>query len=385
MNKKTILKYVKTAGIVLLVVVVFGVLFWGADKLFHFGVGPGQLIAEYDGEPVYEKDVADIINYQIMAAMLETGSGVNLNEAKQNAVKTYVRYKAMELDLKLQGYVVDEAKVQATYDDAMAQIETKMSYKEWRETYNVSKKFLREDVYRHELEQLYREVNQVTVTDAEAREYYAVHALKDYSKPAGYYWTSMIRPVKDITDATEAAAAKAEMDAYLAKLLDGSMTWDAVNKELDGKYNVENGYINAIYEGADKTSNDAMIIFESEQALADHIAKLGEDYPKRDASAKKDSEEYEQYMSYLGKVFQANTLYALQNMEVGEIWEKTLETYVGYYVIRLDSVETVNDFVPFEDVKDEIVSILKTEKEETALSDYYNKLEKEYGILYYFG
>ncbi len=378
MNKKSIIKYAKIAAIVLVICAVFALLFVGMSKLLD--IGNDTPIAVYDGKLVYQSDIEDIVNYHLIT---QYSSGDSYSDILANAVRTYVRYQLMEQDLAEKGYVLDEDKVEQSFEEAKAKIENIMTYSKWCKTYQVSKKFLKEDIRRQELEKLFYEVTEIEVTEEEARNYYAIHAINDYTRPAGYYWTSVIRPYKD--DAVmeeEMLAAKEEMNAYLAKILDGSMTLEEVDEELDEKYSISNGYTYSLYEGEEVTSTSKLIIMEDEAAFRDYLAELDETYATRDPDAEEDSDEYTAYLNYLGKVFQANVYYQLQHMEVGEVCNTALESYAGYYIIRLDAIETVNDFVPFEEVREEIIEILEEEAYETALSQYFTEIEYKYEVQY---
>ncbi len=385
MKIKNIKKYVIPTLIVLAVVAVFALLFYGMSHLRL--LDKGQIIAEYDGNPVYEAEVQDIINYQLVISITSGASeATDVQTIMQDAIKTYVQLKAAELDLKEQGYEIDEKALDEEFKTAKKDIEKEMTYNEWCKSYNVSKNFLKEELRRYMVASLYNDIseNTVTVSTQEAKEYYNLHLITDYTKPAGYYWTSVIRPVKDITDTAEAAEAKAEMDAYLEKVKNGSMTFEQVDEELNKKYTKENGYSNALYDGEDVISKESAFEFVDEADYNDFLKALDEAYPKRNAQAKKDSEEYEQYMGYLSKLFQGQVNWALQHMEKGEIWSESLESTAGYYIVRLDRVETTNDFVAYEDVAASIIEILTAEKLQEVYQNYLINLEKRFGIRYYF-
>ena len=88
-------------------------------------------------------------------------------------------------------------------------------------------------------------------------------------------------------------------------------------------------------------------------------------------------------MNYIANIFKANVYYALQNMELGEVYGLALESFAGYYIIRLDSIEMKSDFVPFEDVEAEIVSAVYSEKLETSFTNYTNEVIEKYNVTLY--
>ncbi len=384
MKTKSIKKYAVTALIILAVVAVFALLFWGLSSLIRGG-NKGEVVAEYDGNLVYEEDVVDIINYYLVTQVTSQTDEDGLSEIMKNAIKTYVRMKTVEMDLAEQGYYIDEKVLNDEYKASIEIIEEDMKYKDWYESYRVSKNFLKEELRRYAIASLYHEVyaNEVTVTDAEIQKYYQTHAISDYLKSAGYYWTSVIRPVKDVTDEAELAEAKAEMEAYIEKVKNGTMTLEEVNTELDAKYNNENGYSAYAYDGSDVTAVSDMLSFIDEDDFNDLMTVLDEMYADRDATADKSSDEYSQYMTYLGKVFQSSVYYAIQNLEPGEVWDVPLQSFLGYYMIRFDSVETNDAFVPFDEVKEEIRSTLETEKFNELYEAYLQGLEDKYDVVFY--
>lgn len=386
MNTNSMKKYAKIIAIVVAACLVFALLCFGLSKLLNVSFSKGQVIAEYDGISVYEADVQDIINYNLITKITSSTSEAELDNIMKNAVASYVQYKAMEIDLAKKGYTIDEDELNDTFKEAKKEIEKTQKYSEWCDLYRVSKDFLKEELRRYTLAALYNEATEnddVKVTEKEAREYYTQHALSQYAKPAGYYWTSILLPVKDIADATETAQAKAEMDAYLEKIKNGEMTFEDVNKELNEKY-PSTEYPNAIYDGEDSIAIDTMYNFIDEKDYKDLLATIDDTYKDRDLNADSKTDEYNDYMSYLGATFEANVHYALQNMEVGAVADVTFESFVGYYIIRLDKIEEKNDFVPYEEVSGEIIETLMAEKLEAKFVEYLSELETKYNISYNF-
>lgn len=385
MNTNSVKKYAKIAVIVVAAVLVFALLCFGLSKLLDVSFSKGQIIAEYDGESVYDADVQDIINYNLITKYDSTTTEAGLNQIMQEAVVTYVRYRAMEIDLAKKGYTIDEDELDKTFKEAKKEIEKTQKYSEWCEMHRVSKDFLKDELRRYALAALYNDVieSDVKVTEAEAREYYALNAISKYKLPAGYYWTATLRPVKNIADQTETAQAKAEMQAYLEKIKNGEMTFEDVDKELNAKYPASE-YPSAIYDGEDSTAIDTMYQFIDEKDFQDLLATIDTTYKDRDLNADPKSEAYNNYMSYLGATFEAKVHYALKNMEVGDVWAEPFESFVGYYIIRLDRIETQNAFVPYEEVSGAIIESLMAEKLQNEFLEYMVDLETKYKISYNF-
>jgi hypothetical protein len=386
MKTKQVKKIVVTAAIIVAVCAVFALLFFGLSRLLH--IDKGELVAEYNGNKVYETDVQDIINYQLITRVTDTSTNADLHAIMVDAVRTYVRYKVMEDDLAMMGHTIDEAEFKKEVKEAKEEIvKTHGSVKEWCDLYRVSEDFLEEDLRRYKIVELYNSVVEVDVkvTEKEAKAYYQTHALDKFALPAGYYWTSVLRPVRNISDQTEAAEAKAEMDAYLVKVLNGTMTLEDVDKELNAKYNPDTAYNNAIYDGEDSTAIDGMYTFIDEKDLNDLLNVIDESFKDRDPNADPKSEAYQNYMEYMANTFQARVHYALQNMEDGEIWEETIQSFVGTYIIRLDRAEKQNAFIPYENVAIDIIDYLRNEKLQQKFSEYLDSLETEYNVEYYVG
>ncbi len=387
MKIKSIKKYALTALIVIAIVAVFAFLFWGISK-FVSSKDKGQVIAKYDDVVVYEADVQDIINYHLVKNVNSQTQPEDYPEIIKDAVITYVRMKVTELDLAERGYKIDEKELKQEYKAAVDEIEKTISFSEWCKSYNVSSGFLKEEVRRYLVADLYKiaaaKELDLTVSEDDMLKYYQAHAMSDYLKQSGYYWTSVLRPVKDATDEKELAEAKAEAEAYLEKVKNGTMTLEQVNEELDKKYNDKNGYSSYVYDGSDVTSISSVPQFIDEPDFKNLLKAIDEEYSKRDPSGDETSEGYKEYMSYLGRMFEAHVYYAIQNLEPGEVWTEPLLSFSGYYLIRFDHAETKDEFVPFEEVKDEIRELVKDEMLEEKYETYLSALEQKYSVEYYF-
>jgi lipoprotein len=347
----------------------------------------GEIVAVYNNTPVYEEDVQDIINYYILTnATLDTTDEEKSEMAKE-AVRTYVRYKVLEIDLKKKGYTVDEKALNQTVKEMIEYLDKNFTggYKDWRNMYGLSKNFLKEDMRRYELASLFNEYASTTieVTDEEIETYYHANGGA-YADPAGYTWTGVLREVFDLKDEEECAAAEAEMENYIRQINAGDMTLEQVKADLLEKYTEEDGYTKTnLFSGENFTAiSDFAIIPNLSDALEAIKKEYGELDP--DADPKEDAEAYEKYMNYLGDCFRAEVYYALQNMEIGDVYSKPLKSYAGYFIIRLDKIKTTNGFKPLDEVRDEIKTELLNEKITGMFETRLTELESEYNVQYLF-
>ena len=347
----------------------------------------GEIVAVYNNTPVYEKDVQDIINYYILTnATLDTTDEEKSEMAKE-AARTYVRYKVLEIDLKKKGYTVDEKALNQTVKEMIEYLDKNFAggYKDWRNMYGLSKNFLKEDMRRYELASLFNEYASATVevTDEEIEAYYHANG-GEYTDPAGYTWTGVLREVLDLKDEAECAAAEAEMENYIRQINAGYTTLEQVKADLLKNYTEEDGYTKtSLFSGENFTAvSDFAVIPNLSDALEAIKKEYGDLNP--DADPKEDAEAYEKYMNYLGDCFRAEVYYALQNMKVGDVYSKPLKSYAGYFIIRLDKIKTTNGFKPLDDVKDEIKTKLQNEKITGMFETRLNELESEYNVQYLF-
>ena len=347
----------------------------------------GEIVAVYNNTPVYEEDVQDIINYYILTnATLDTTDEEKSEMAKE-AVRTYVRYKVLEIDLKKKGYTVDEKALNQTVKEMIEYLDKNFTggYKDWRNMYGLSKSFLKEDMRRYELASLFNEYasDTVEVTDEEIEAYYHANG-GEYADPAGYTWIGVLREVLDLKDEEECAAAEAEMENYIRQINAGYTTLEQVKADLLKKYTEEDGYTKtSLFSGENFTAmSDFAIIPNLSDALEAIKKEYGELNP--DADPKEDAEAYEKYMNYLGDCFRAEVYYALQNMEVGDVYSEPLKSYAGYFIIRLEKIKTTNGFKPLDEVRDEIKTELLNEKITGMFETRLTELDSEYNVQYLF-
>lgn len=349
------------------------------------GEKKGEIIAVYDNKPVYEAEVADIINYELGTQYTSTMTPDQLEAIMESAVVTYVQYKAIELDLEKKGITVDEDELKKAVEDNKKYINDNMEggYDVWKQSYQVSDAFLEEHLRRVQLralceEELKKEIN---VTDDEAYNYYLNNSL-NYTAPAGYNWTSVLHEALNIEDAAECTAIEAEMKNYIAKISEGTMTMDDAKKAILAENTADKGYkYGSLFQGSDFTATTAL---KEITDLDAEIAAIKESYGNPVYKAEMTDEEKEAYENCFAKVFQTEIYYALQNLEVGEVYEKPIKSIIGYYIIRLDSISTVSGFKPFEDVKDSIVETLTANALLTAYDSYLSEITVEYGLSYSF-
>lgn len=349
------------------------------------GEKKGEIIAVYDNKPVYEAEVADIINYELGTQYTSTMTPDQLEAIMENAVVTYVQYKAIELDLEKKGITVDEDELKKAVEDNKKYINDNMEggYDAWKQSYQVSDAFLEEHLRRAQLralceEELKKEIN---VTDDEAYTYYLNNSL-NYTAPAGYNWTSVLHEALNIEDAAECTAIEAEMKDYIAKITAGTMTMDDAKKAILAENTADKGYkYGSLFQGADFT---ATTVLPEITDLDAEIAAIKESYGNPVYKEEMTDEEKEAYENCFAKVFQTEVYYALQNLEIGEVYEKPIKSIIGYYIIRLDSIRTVSGFKPFEDVKATIVETLAANALLNAYDSYLSEITIEYGLAYSF-
>ena len=345
----------------------------------------GEIIAVYNNTPVYEEDVKDIINYYIATNATLESTDEEKSEMAKEAVRTYVRYKLLEIDLKEKGYTINKKALKQTVEDTIAYLDENFEggYKDWRTMYLVSKDFLKEDLRRYELANLFNEYtsDMVEVTDEEIQTYYNGN-WQDYMAPAGYTWTAVLLEVLDLGDEEECAAAKAEAENYIRQINSGYTTLEKVKEDILKKYTEEDGYKQtALYSGENfSAKTDVKDIPD----LAAALKEVEANYENLNPNAEPDTDEYKIYMKYLGECFQTEVYYALQNMEEGDIYSKPLLSFAGYFIIRLDKVKTTNDFILIEDVRDEIETAIRNEKVTEMFTTCMDELEEKYDVQYLF-
>ena len=352
------------------------------------GKKKGTIVAVYDNIPVYEGEVQDIINYQMTMNATNEMTTEELQAIMQNAIVTYVRYKVLEIDLKKKGYTVDEKVLNENLKSTIAYLDEEFEggYKDWRNLYRVSKDFLKEDLRRYQLAELFSKYasDTVKVTDDELKQYYNTHAL-DYKAPSGYTWTAVLREILDFNDEAACSAAISEMETYARQINSGYMTLDQVKADLIRKYTEKDGYTNKtqIYSGENFTATADFALIDN---LADALEAIKKEYGELNPSAdpEKDREAYAKYMDYLGDCFRAEVFYALQNMKVGEVYSKPIKSYAGYFIVRLDKIETKSSFKPFDDVKEEIRTKVTNEKVTAMFEETMTQIEKDYKVSYLF-
>lgn len=347
--------------------------------------GKGEIIAVYNNIPVYEEDVEDIINYYIATNATVNSTDEEKSEIAKQAVRTYVNYKVLELDLKDKGYTVDEKKLKETLEETIDYLDENFEggYKDWCTMYFVSKNFLKEELRRYELADLFNEYASdiVEVTEEEILDYYNANGM-EYADPAGYTWTAVLREVLDLGDEAECETAKAEMENYIRQINGGYMTLDQAKADILSKYTEEDGYTQtSLYSGENFTQ---MTDVKDIPDLSAALEEVKQGYEDLDPDAEPGTDAYKTYMSYLGDCFQTEVYYALQNMEVGEVYEKPLLSFAGYFIIRLDKVKETSGFTSLEEARDEIEAELRNEKISDMFTDYLAELNDKYEIQFLF-
>ena len=371
-------KILKTVCLLLSTVIFIGV---------FVSCGKGKyVVAVYNHDKeVYQSEVDDIINYYVNEYWKTGMSESEKTKIKSSAVNVFVQYRLIEEDLKKDGFRIEKKVLNDRYRIEKAKIEENFEggYQAWRKTYGVSARFLKEEVRRMLLrEKCYENIrSELEITDDILKNYMSDHAV-DYLNPSGYGWTMIFREVKDISDETECAAAKAEAQAYIAKLRSGEMTMEQVESELLAKYTKEEGYGEAIlFNGSDFTAVQSMPVLDTEEKLEYWLEKYNEDYENRDATADASSKEYEAYMQYVSKCMEIETYYALQHLEINGTYGRPIFSLIGYGILCLDSVVKESSFDSFEDVKEELEERYVREMTENGFDTYVKTLFEQNSVL----
>lgn len=346
----------------------------------------GDILVIYNDTAIFASEVQDIINYTLAQNLTTETTEEQMKIMMGEAIGTYVQFKILELDFNERGIKVDEKAVKEQYKLEKEGLEKDYEggYKAWMEDFGVSEYFLKEEVRRYILTDMYFEEirESVSVSEEEMKAYMNLHS-EDYYNPAGYNWTMIFREVKDITDEAECAAAEAEAQALIERLQKGEITMEAAGKELLGKYTAEDGYGKAaLYNGSDFTAMQSMPVIKTEEDLQTVLDTHDEVYSKRDPNADEKSEEYAYYMHYISECFEAETYYALQTLEKGQVYSKPMKSFIGYGILCLDSVVLENTFDQFEDVKGELMFLVLEEKLQAALVEHLEELHEKYNVQY---
>ena len=376
-------RFIKIVSLLLAISVLAGVLVSCKED------GPkkeGDILVVYNGIPVFASEVQDIINYALSTQMTDQTTEEQMQIMMGEAIGTYVQFKILELDFNEKGIKVDEKAVKSRYKFEKENIEESYEggYQAWMEDYGVSEYFLKEEVRRYILTNMYVDgvTDQIKVTDEEMKAYMNLHA-DEYYYPAGYSWTMIFREVKDITNESECAAAEAEAQDYINKIQSGAMKLDDVKTELLSKYPEADGYTKAvIYNGSDFTPYQSMPFVGNEEQLNAFFGEIDEVYADKDPKADQNSQQYANYMHWVAERFEIETYYALQTLEKGKVYAKPIKNFVGYGILTLDSVVTVNSFASFEDIKDELFMSVFDEKVRQSLIDHTNELHEKYNVQY---
>ncbi len=376
-------RFVKIVSLLLAVTMIAGLLVSCQDRP---NIKDGEILAVYNGTPVYESEVQDIINYTLVTRLTKDTTEEQMKIMMGEAIGVYVQYKVLELDFNERKIKINEKDLKARVKAEKEAIEENYEggYKNWMKNHGVSEDFLAEEVRRYVLADMYftSVSDSVTVTEEEMKAYMNLHASKYYN-PAGYEWTIVFREVKDVNDANECAAAESEAQAYINQIQNGETTLEEVKIDLLEKYTRENGYGKAeLYSGSDFTDMQTMPGVGSDEAYQSVLEGLDKVYEDRDPNAEKSSQQYANYMNWLAECFEAGVYHALQTIEAGEVYDKPIKSFIGYGIVRLDSIVTEASFDKFEDIKDELSFEVLNEKLQTMLTDHLEALHHKYEVQY---
>lgn len=345
----------------------------------------GILLATYDGGKIYENDVKELSNYlyAYYYGMIEEGT-TTADVVAKLAVERAVMDRLYELELKEYKMKVDEAEVKEEGDNIKSVIEAQYEggWKQYASDVGVSEDFCyvygRGAVVQEMVENsiLFGDA----ITDEALKEYYRINGL-DYLIYPSYEYTGMLIEVKDPADLTEWNSKKAEAQAYLDRILSGE-DFDKVMAEVQGKYTEEAGYtVSPILSGQGR--NDESTVAKISDLEAE-LKKIDEKYQNRDASADKSSEEYGNYLKYLGEVMKAKQCSFLRSATQNQVCSEIIESQAGFWIFRFDSHNTVQKFPEYDDIKGTLmIDYIKYLKEDTdAIKNYRNSLIEKYNVVY---
>ena len=147
-------RFIKIVSLLLTISVLAGVLVSCKED------GPkkeGDILAVYDGVPVFASEVQDIINYALSTKMTDQTTEEQMQIIMGEAIGVYVQHKILELDFNERGIKVDEKVVKNQYKLEKESIEETYEggYKAWMEDYGVSEYFLKEEVRRYVLADMF--------------------------------------------------------------------------------------------------------------------------------------------------------------------------------------------------------------------------------------
>ena len=352
----------------------------------HPTVKDGEILVVYNGVAVYESEVQDIINYTLVTKMNSETTEEQMKIMMGEAIGTYVQYKTLELDFNERNIKINEKDFKARVKAEKEEIEKNYEggYKGWMKNHGVSEDFLAEEVRRYVLTDMYYSLvaDSIEVTEEDMKAYMNLHA-SDFYHAAGYNWTIVFREVKDITDETECAAAEAEAKTYIEQIQNGETTIEVVKGELLEKYSKDDGYIKAeLFNGSDFTDIQTMPAIKTQEDLNAIFEEIDAVYADRDPNAATSSQQYANYMNWIAEKFEAEVYYALQHLEKGEVYSKPIKSFIGYGILRLDSVVDQASFDQFEDVKEYLAIQVLSEKVQNMMMDHLEELHHKYNVQY---
>ena len=352
--------------------------------------GHGAVYAIYKGGKIYQSDIDGWVQYRLTTDQITDQT--EINKTVDSIVKTSAIYRLYELELKAAGITVTSADIKEKTDYykglfnlEYAESEEKDGYTAWKKEYGVDDAFFKELVRRDIVEDLKNKYiyDNFNVTEQMCLDYYNENRI-DFIKLPGYYFTGVLVEVKDRASGSgEWETAKAAARDYIARI-NGGEDFDTVAAEIKSKYSVANGYSHAeIISGADyvlKASADYIQV-SSQEELDAKIAELKASYEEENGplnpDAAVDTDEFNDYMIYLGKEFKLRLNYALQNeMRLGEVYSEPVKSPVGYWIYRYDALGS-GEIPEFESVRASIVNTLNL----NAVNDTDYLLEFQNGLV----
>lgn len=341
------------------------------------GKDKGELLATYKGGEVYESDLEDWQNYFLVvnaSSIMEADDAqAAILEELDSVTSFYVKMKTFRQ------YLSDEGVVTLTDDDLKAaeklykaQIESDYSsrggYEYWLVTFNVSEDFI-SSYSEIQLLTTYLEkyvMDEYGVTDEMIQDYWNKNAYKYLVEPS-YIFDTIFVPVaeEDRGDADAFAAAKAEAQGYIDRILGGEAFADV---KADALKNSKDANTSEVYSIEDSVAKTACSDYEDLEArlkeAKDYVDSVKEEKGTEFvefANPNGNQKQYELWFNYCNKENQAYVKNFLVTSEIGDVTAEPIRHLLGYEVLMLTKISEDVEFqnpTDNKEIYDEIYQII---------------------------
>ena len=357
-----------------------------------------EYLATYDdGQKVYEEDIENWKNYLFVYNYQKIVSDqMTKKEVVVQAISSYLLNRFLETELEKYGMAITDEELTMLVIEYKGDLEryfdetdstTGVNYKGvdgWLDAYNVTEDFIEELVKFNTQEQLIGEYlkEKSTPSDAVLRAYYEANAL-NYATKAAYIFNIALIEVKDLQDSEEVNSARKETSDYIAKLKDGSITFEEVVSQVKEKYTTENGYSGMSVDISEVNSELDDITMSSYSRINDldaYLAAVNETYASiMDAEADKDSDEYKEYLQYLLHVYRGKLLYIL-NKELTGVYSEPIEHPLGFAIIEFVKHRN-SSWGSFEEQKEKILEDYLSSVISSDIASYEGDLLSQHSVV----